>query len=185
MKFAAIDVGSNAIRLLFAQVFERKDGPFFKKDSLFRVPIRLGKDAFVKRKISDEKADSLIKTMIAFKYLIEAYNPLDYMATATAAMREAENSHEIANAIYDETKLDLQIIDGQREAEIIYSNHVAEQLDNKGNYLYIDVGGGSTGRRCRRPQAVRPQLEPKRARVLPPLRFRGCTAHHHAKVIAQ
>lgn len=144
MKFAAIDVGSNAIRLLFAQVFERKDGPFFKKDSLFRVPIRLGKDAFVKRKISDEKADSLIKTMIAFKYLIEAYNPLDYMATATAAMREAENSHEIANAIYDETKLDLQIIDGQREAEIIYSNHVAEQLDNKGNYLYIDVGGGST-----------------------------------------
>lgn len=144
MKFAAIDVGSNAIRLLFAQVFERKDGPFFKKDSLFRVPIRLGEDAFVKRHISDEKADSLIKTMMAFKYLIEAYTPVDYMATATAAMREAQNSHEIVNAIESETGIDLQIIDGQREAEIIYSNHVAEELDRNANYLYIDVGGGST-----------------------------------------
>lgn len=144
MKFAAIDVGSNAIRLLFAQVFDMKEGPFFKKDSLFRVPIRLGHDSFVKRKISDEKADSLIKTMMAFKYLIEAYAPLDYMAIATAAMREAENSHEIVNAIKDETGIDLQVIEGEREAEIIYSNHVAEQLDSSGNYLYIDVGGGST-----------------------------------------
>ncbi len=144
MKFAAIDVGSNAVRLLFTQVFENKNETYFKKDSLFRVPIRLGEDAFVKRKISDEKAQSLIKTMMAFKYLIEAYNPVDYMATATAAMREAENSHEIVRAIHKETGIDLEIIDGQREAEIIYSNHVAEELDNKGNYLYIDVGGGST-----------------------------------------
>ncbi len=144
MKFAAIDVGSNAIRLLFTQVFENKGEIFFKKDSLFRVPIRLGEDSFVKRKISDEKADSLIKTMMAFKYLIEAYSPLDYMAIATAAMREAENSHDIVNAIQQESGINLEIIDGQREAEIIYSNHIAEQLDNKGNYLYIDVGGGST-----------------------------------------
>ena len=144
MKFAAIDVGSNAIRLLFTQVFENKDETYFKKDSLFRVPIRLGEDSFVRHKISDEKADSLIKTMIAFKYLIEAYAPLDYMAIATAAMREAENSREIANAIQNEAGIDLEIIDGQREAEIIYSNHIAEELDNKGNYLYIDVGGGST-----------------------------------------
>ena len=144
MKFAAIDVGSNAVRLLFTQVFENKDETFFKKDSLFRVPIRLGEDAFVKGKISDEKADSLLKTMMAFKYLIEAYGPLDYMAIATAAMREAENSDEIVNAIRNESGLDLQIIDGHREAEIIYSNHIAEKLDAKGNYLYIDVGGGST-----------------------------------------
>ena len=144
MKFAAIDVGSNAVRLLFTQVFENKGETFFKKDSLFRVPIRLGEDSFVKHKISDKKADSLIKTMMAFKYLIEAYGPLDYMAVATAAMREAENSQEIIRAIYQESGLDLEIIDGQREAEIIYSNHVAEMLDNKGNYLYIDVGGGST-----------------------------------------
>lgn len=144
MKFAAIDVGSNAVRLLFTQVFENKGETFFKKDSLFRVPIRLGEDTFVNHKISDKKADSLIKTMMAFKYLIEAYGPLDYMAVATAAMREAENSQEIIRAIYQESGLDLEIIDGQREAEIIYSNHVAEQLDNKGNYLYIDVGGGST-----------------------------------------
>lgn len=144
MKFAAIDVGSNALRLLFTQVFENKGETFFKKDSLFRVPIRLGEDSFVKHTISDKKADSLIKTMIAFKYLIEAYGPLDYMAVATAAMREAENSQEIIRAIYDESGLDLQLIDGQREAEIIYSNHIAEQLDDKGNYLYIDVGGGST-----------------------------------------
>ncbi len=144
MKFAAIDVGSNAVRLLFAQVFEHSNEPFFKKDSLFRVPIRLGEDSFVNRRISDEKADSLIKTMMAFKYLIEAYAPVDYMATATAAMREAENSHDIVNTVKQETGITLQIIDGQREAEIIYSNHVAEQLDRNGNYLYIDVGGGST-----------------------------------------
>lgn len=144
MKFAAIDIGSNAVRLLFTQVFENRGETFFKKDSLFRVPIRLGDDSFVKRKISDEKADSLIKTMIAFKYLIEAYTPVDYMAIATAAMREADNSHEIVNAIKKESGLNLDVIDGQREAEIIYSNHIAEQLDNKGNYLYIDVGGGST-----------------------------------------
>lgn len=144
MKFAAIDVGSNAVRLLFTQVFENRGETFFKKDSLFRVPIRLGEDSFVKRNISDKKADSLIKTMMAFKYLIEAYAPLDYMAIATAAMREADNSHEIVNAIEKESGIELEVIDGQREAEIIYSNHVAEQLDNKGNYLYIDVGGGST-----------------------------------------
>jgi len=144
VKFAAIDVGSNAIRLLFTQVLENKGEIFFKKDSLFRVPIRLGEDSFVKRNISDEKADSLIKTMMAFKYLIEAYSPLDYMAIATAAMREAENSHDIVNAIRNESGINLEIIDGQREAEIIYSNHIAEKLDAKGNYLYIDVGGGST-----------------------------------------
>ena len=144
MKFAAIDVGSNAVRLLFSQVFENSDQTFFKKDSLFRVPLRLGDDSFVKRKISDEKADSLIKTMLAFKYLIEAYAPLDYMAIATAAMREADNSIEIVNAVRKETGINLEVIDGQREAEIIYSNHVAEQLDDMGNYLYIDVGGGST-----------------------------------------
>ena len=144
MKFAAIDVGSNAVRLLFTQVFDNKGETFFKKDSLFRVPIRLGDDAFVKKTISDEKADSLIKTMMAFKYLIEAYCPLDYMAIATAAMREADNSHEIVNAIEKESGLRLEVIDGHREAEIIYSTHVAEALDDKGNYLYIDVGGGST-----------------------------------------
>ncbi len=144
MKFAAIDVGSNALRLLFTQVFENKDGAYFKKDSLFRVPIRLGEDVFVKGKVSDKKAESLIKTMMAFKYLIEAYGPVDHMAIATAAMREAENSKEIIKAIKSESGIDLEIIDGQREAEIIYSNHVAEKLDRKGNYLYIDVGGGST-----------------------------------------
>jgi len=82
--------------------------------------------------------------MMAFKYLIEAYGPLDYMVIGTAAMREAENSQEIVNAIQTESGIDLEIIDGQREAEIIYSNHIAEKLDKKGNYLYIDVGGGST-----------------------------------------
>jgi len=144
LKFAAIDVGSNAVRLLFTQVFESSSGAFFKKDSLFRVPIRLGEDSFVRRKISDEKADGLIKTMMAFKYLIEAYGPRDYMAIATAAMREAENSEDIVNTIKNESGLSLEIIDGQREAEIIYSTHVAEALDDKGNYLYVDVGGGST-----------------------------------------
>jgi len=143
-KFAAIDIGSNAVRLLFTQVFEGKESTVFKKDSLFRVPIRLGEDVFVKGNISQEKSESLKKVMIAFKYLIEAYKPLDYMACATAAMREARNGAEIAAEIESQAGIKLNIIDGKREAEIIYLNHIADQLDKKGHYLYIDVGGGST-----------------------------------------
>ena len=144
MKFAAIDIGSNAIRLLLARVFENPDGPFIKKESLIRMPIRLGDDAFLRKTISQEKIKKLSNTMIAFKYLMEAYEPLDYLACATSAMREAENSQKIINEIAKHSGLKLEVIDGKREANIIFSTHIAEKLSQDMAYLYIDVGGGST-----------------------------------------
>ena len=144
MKFAAIDIGSNAIRLLFTQVFETKNNAVFKKDALFRVPIRLGEDVFVNQEISNEKTEDLVNTMIAFRYLMEAYHPVEYMACATSAMREAKNGEQIVKKIKNKANIDLEIIDGKKEASIIYSTHIAEKLDKNGNYIYIDVGGGST-----------------------------------------
>ncbi len=144
MKFASIDIGSNAVRLLFTKVFEDEGGAVFKKDSLVRMPIRLGKDVFTTKRVSKEKIDSLVNTMIAFKYLIDAYNPIDYKACATSAMREAANRIEIVKLIKEKSDIDVEIIDGKREAEIIYENHIAEKLNPQKNYLYIDVGGGST-----------------------------------------
>jgi len=145
MKFAAIDVGSNAVRLLFCNVFQKPDGEIvFKKASLIRVPIRLGEDAFSNQYITKDKEDKLVNTMIAFKHLITVHDVISFRACATSAMREALNGDQIANRIYNESGIKLEIIDGKKEAEIIYSNHIAEQLSNKRPYLYIDVGGGST-----------------------------------------
>ena len=144
MKFAAIDVGSNAIRLLLARVFEHENGPIIKKESLVRMPIRLGDDAFLRKSIPEEKIRQVSKTMIAFKYLMDAYEPLDYMACATSAMREAENSDRIIAEITKDCGLKLEIIDGKKEAHIIFSTHIADRLDPDMAYLYIDVGGGST-----------------------------------------
>jgi exopolyphosphatase/guanosine-5'-triphosphate,3'-diphosphate pyrophosphatase len=145
MRFAAIDVGSNAVRLLFCNVFQKPDGEIvFKKASLIRVPIRLGEDAFSNQYITKDKEEKLVGTMIAFKHLIAVHDVISYRACATSAMREALNSDHIVNRIFTESGIKLEIIDGKREAEIIYSNHIAEQLSNKRPYLYIDVGGGST-----------------------------------------
>jgi exopolyphosphatase / guanosine-5'-triphosphate,3'-diphosphate pyrophosphatase len=144
MKFAAIDIGSNAVRLLFMQVFEYDRETVFKKDALFRVPLRLGEDVFVTGKVSKEKTENLLHTMLAFYHLIKAYRPSDYMACATSAMREAKNGKQIVQLIKRKTGFEIQIIDGQREADIIYSNHFAETLDPRKSYLYVDVGGGST-----------------------------------------
>lgn len=145
MKYAAIDIGSNAVRLLFMEVFEyESNGPVFKKDALYRMPIRLGEDVFTEDEITEEKIKRLINTMIAFNHLIKAYKPEDYMACATSAMREASNRDSILERIKEKSGIDVEIIDGKREADIIYSNHIAETLDPKGNYIYIDVGGGST-----------------------------------------
>ena len=132
------------MRLLFTQVFETKKNTVYKKDGLYRVPIRLGEDVFTKQKISAEKADSLVNSMIAFKHLIKAYKPVDFMACATSAMREAVNRNDIVKLIKKRANIELEIIDGEKEAAIIYNNHIAERLNSKGTYLYIDVGGGST-----------------------------------------
>lgn len=143
MIFAAIDIGSNAIRLLFSNVFEEK-GEIIRKGSLIRVPIRLGEDVFTIGRITDEKIDALLKTMAAFRNLMEVHSPEDYLACATSALREAANGNEVTDRIRKETGIEIEIIDGRREAEIIYSNHIAENLRREGSYLYIEVGGGST-----------------------------------------
>jgi len=144
LKFASIDIGSNAVRLLLAQVLSN-GRPFFSKDSLVRIPIRLGEDAFTDGVISEEKKEKLITAMIGFKYIIDAYKPLDYMGCATAAMREASNSQEIIDEIKEKSGIELKVISGRQEAEIICSNHIAQNLSSTGkSYLHIDVGGGST-----------------------------------------
>lgn len=144
MKFAAIDIGSNAVRLLFCNVYENNNKTTFKKAELIRIPLRLGEDSFLHKKISEKKIQKLITAMKAFKNLIEVYEAVDYRACATSAMRDAENCNEIAERIKKEAGIKIEIIDGKTEADIIYSNHIEEHLDKNNNYLYIDIGGGST-----------------------------------------
>ncbi|NCD71793.1 Ppx/GppA phosphatase family protein [Mucilaginibacter agri] len=144
MRYAAIDIGSNAVRLLIADITKHSSTASFKKNTLIRVPLRLGDDAFLNQHISLKKADELVKTMSAFKNLIDVYKVDDYMACATSAMREAANGQDIVKRIKDEAGIDLEIVHGEREANIIYASHIEQNIDNTKNYLYIDVGGGST-----------------------------------------
>lgn len=144
LRYAAIDVGSNAVRLLIADITQNEKGYGFKKNTLVRVPLRLGDDAFLDKKISPKKIEDLVKTMSAFKNLMDVYHVTKYLACATSAMREAENGKDIIKKLKKVADIDLEIIEGQREANIIYANHIEEDLDAKKSYLYIDVGGGST-----------------------------------------
>ena len=144
LRYAAIDTGSNAIRLLIADVVENSGIISFKKTLFIRIPLRLGSDSFEDQKISDNKAKDLVRTMNAFSYLMKVFKVKDYMACATSAMREAHNGLEIIKKIKKKTNINLKIIDGQYEAGIIYAIHAEQRLQQKKNYLYIDVGGGST-----------------------------------------
>lgn len=145
LRFAAIDIGSNAVRLLFAHVYENPDNTIdVKKVNLVRMPLRLGDDAFTKARLSEDRELALTNTMIAFSHLIRVFDPIATKACATSAMREAKNGHVIAKRIYEKTGLFIDIIDGKTEADYIFSNHVAEALPGDRAYLYIDVGGGST-----------------------------------------
>ncbi len=144
MRYAAIDIGSNAVRLLIADVVNNAGRLSFKKNTLLRVPLRLGDDAFIHQFISEEKSDELQKTMFSFALLMDVYQVDDYMACATSAMREAKNGPELVKKIKKTSNIDIQIVEGQTEANIIYSSHIERLLDPKKNYLYIDVGGGST-----------------------------------------
>jgi len=144
LKFAAIDIGSNAVRLLFCNVYDDNGIVVFKKAELIRVPIRLGEDSFLTGKISREKTEKLVTAMKAFKNLISVYDAVDYRACATSAMRDAENRWDIIERVRKEAGIKIEIIDGKTEADIIYSNHIEEHLDKSNNYLYIDIGGGST-----------------------------------------
>jgi exopolyphosphatase/guanosine-5'-triphosphate,3'-diphosphate pyrophosphatase len=144
LRYAAIDIGSNAVRLLIADISKQEGKYKYKKNTLIRVPLRLGDDAFLDQKISARKCSDLVKTMVAFKNLMDVYHVSEYLACATSAMREASNGLDIVKLIKAEADLDLEIIEGQREANIIYANHIEEELDENKTYLYIDVGGGST-----------------------------------------
>jgi exopolyphosphatase / guanosine-5'-triphosphate,3'-diphosphate pyrophosphatase len=145
LRLAAIDIGSNAARLLITDVVTNSKGiPAFNKLNLVRVPLRLGFDVFEKGTISKEKIIMVMQTMKAYRHLINAYEVKHIIACATSAMRDAKNSQEIIKKIKLETGLDIEIISGDKEAGIIFENHIAETLDKNKSYLYIDVGGGST-----------------------------------------
>ena len=144
MKYTAIDVGSNAVRLLIANIIENNGSISFKKNTLVRVPVRLGDDAFLHKHISAKKADDLVKSMQAFRNLMDVFKVTDYMACATSAMREAENGPEVVARIKEEAGIDLEIVHGENEAKIIYASHAEINIDKDKNYLYVDVGGGST-----------------------------------------
>ena len=144
MKFASIDIGSNAVRLLFCNVIEDKGKVSFKKSELIRIPLRLGEDAFLRKRITQQKTNRLITTMKAFKHLISVHEVLDYKACATAALRAAQNRDDIVKRIRKEAGLNVEVIDGKTEARIIYANHSADHLSKTASYMYVDIGGGST-----------------------------------------
>jgi len=144
-KYAAIDIGSNAVRLLIANIIEQTRKPTrFKKNSLVRVPIRLGGDVFMKQEISSENITRMVDTMQAFKLLMKSHKVERYKACATSAMREASNGSEVAKKILEETEIQIDIIEGEEEAAIIAATDLHSFIDDSKTYLYVDVGGGST-----------------------------------------
>jgi len=144
-KYGAVDIGSNAIRLLVANVIsEENKETQFKKSSLVRVPIRLGADAFVGGIISEKNVQRMINAMQAFKLLMDVHGVERYKACATSAMREAKNGQEVAEKILAETGIKIDIIGGKEEAAIISSTDLNKLIETDGSYLYVDVGGGST-----------------------------------------
>lgn len=145
MNLAAIDIGSNAARLLITEVIAVKDGkPIFNKLNLVRVPLRLGFDVFTDKIISKERALMMLETMKAFRYLIAAYSVVAVKACATSAMRDASNADDIIEEVKKETGIQIEVITGEMEANLVYENHIAENMDKDHSYMYIDVGGGST-----------------------------------------
>jgi Exopolyphosphatase len=145
MKLAAIDIGSNAARLLISEASPKANGEMdFTKVNLVRVPLRLGIDVFATGTISQKRADSLVNTIKAYKLLLDVYEVKYLKAAATSAMRDATNGLQILDRVKRETGMDIRVITGQEEASYIYENHVAENMDKTKSYLYIDVGGGST-----------------------------------------
>ncbi len=144
-KFAAIDIGSNAIRLLIHNVIEEKGKKTqFRKSSLIRVPVRLGEDSFTVGEISEHNEERMLNAMKAFKLIMDVHGVEKYMACATSAIREANNGHEIVDRIYQDSGVKIEVIDGKKEAAIIASTDLKQLIQNDQSYLYIDVGGGST-----------------------------------------
>lgn len=144
-KYAAIDIGSNAVRLLISTITEQEGRePVFKKTSLVRVPIRLGADVFTEKNISEASRERMLHAMQAFNYLMKSHQIIKYKACATSAMREAENGAEVAESIADKTGIEINIIDGDDEAAMIAATDLHALIQSDKTYLYVDVGGGST-----------------------------------------
>jgi len=145
LKFGAIDIGSNAVRLLIARVSPGKNKEYkVKKVSLTRLPIRLGQEAFVNKTISAKTADRFLEAMKAFHHIINVHQVISFRAHATSAMRNASNGQELAERVFNETGIQIDIISGDKEANIIHNAHFKTNLDKDGSYVYVDVGGGST-----------------------------------------
>ncbi len=145
MKLAAIDIGSNAARLLITEVLkDEKGNVVFNKLNLVRIPLRLGFDVFESGIISKQKIGMVLQTLKAYKHLCNAYEVAHIKACATSAMRDAKNAADIIRKVKMETTIDIEVISGDFEAGLVYENHVAENMNKENSYLYIDVGGGST-----------------------------------------
>lgn len=145
MRIAAIDIGSNAARLLINEVTETKKGkPQFTKLNLLRIPLRLGMDVFTKGEIGQDRTQMVLDSMSVFSNLMKIYKVDHYRACATSAMRDAKNGQDIIKQVKKNTGVDIEIITGDEEAGLVFENHIAEGLDKNFDYLYIDVGGGST-----------------------------------------
>jgi exopolyphosphatase / guanosine-5'-triphosphate,3'-diphosphate pyrophosphatase len=144
-RFAAIDIGSNAMRLLISNiVFETDTKYSVKKETLVRVPVRLGSDVFMHGRINSNSIMHLQETMLAFKHLMRAFDVVDYRACATSAMRDASNNFEVITQIKKNTSIEIDIINGEEEASIIYKLLADKAFENESSYLFVDVGGGST-----------------------------------------
>ena len=144
-KYAAIDIGSNAMRLLIANIIEEEGKEtHFSKSALVRLPIRLGQDAFTVGEISQENIDRMVDAMKAYKLLMKVHKVEKYVALATSAMREAYNGNDVIEIIKEKADIKIEIIDGKTEAAIIASTDLHYLLKTENTYLYVDVGGGST-----------------------------------------
>ena len=144
-KYAAIDIGSNAVRILIANVISDNCGNvYFHKNSLVRVPIRLGTDTFISGDISKKNTTRLIKAMKAFNLLMNLHDIIDYRAYATSAFREAKNKIHIIKLVKEKTGIEIEVIDGKKEAKLISTQNLFQEINKKSNFLFVDVGGGST-----------------------------------------
>lgn len=143
-KFAAIDIGSNAMRVLISNVIETKEGVHFQKNALVRAPIRLGEDSFTLGEISKKSLKRMINAMKAFKLLMKVHGVSHYQAYATSALREANNSMDVVEQVMKKSGIKIEIIDGRKEAEIISNSKISDFLNTQKTFLFVDVGGGST-----------------------------------------
>lgn len=143
-KIAAIDIGSNAVRMLICYVISSEDKHFFQKNSYLRLPLRLGEDTFKNGVISNQKITLLTNAILSFKYIMKVHGVKDYQIYATSALRESKNSKEVISIVKKKTGLNIELISGLKEAKIISKGNSLEQIDFNKTFIYVDVGGGST-----------------------------------------